>query len=86
LKWREVVSAKALVGGYDEANDKILSRDFNYDGKPDIYTLNKPYVEAALGVENIFKVLRVDALWRLSYLDHANIVKFGLRATFQVNF
>jgi len=37
-------------------------------------------------VENIFKVLRVDALWRLSYLDHENIVKFGLRATFQVNF
>jgi hypothetical protein len=86
LKWREVVSAKALVGGYDEANDAILSRDFNYDGQPDIYTLTKPYVEAALGVENIFKVLRVDALWRLSYLDHENIVKFGLRATFQVNF
>lgn len=86
LKWREVVSAKALVGGYDEANDQILSRDFNYDGQPDIYTLTKPYVEAALGVENIFKVLRVDALWRLSYLDHDNIVKFGLRATFQVNF
>jgi Family of unknown function (DUF5686) len=86
LKWREVVSAKALVGGYDEANDQILSRDFNYDGQPDIYTLTKPYVEAALGVENIFKVLRVDALWRLSYLDHENIVKFGLRATFQVNF
>ena len=70
----------------DEANDQILSRDFNYDGQPDIYTLTKPYVEAALGVENIFKVLRVDALWRLSYLDHENIVKFGLRATFQVNF
>lgn len=86
LKWREVVSAKALVGGYDEKNDQILSRDFNYDGVPDIYTLSKPYVEAALGIENIFKVLRIDALWRLSYLDHNNIVKFGIRAKFQVDF
>lgn len=86
LKWREVVSTKAVVGGYDEKNDDILSRDWDYDGQPDIYTLSKPYVEAALGVENIFKVLRVDALWRLSYLDHENIVKFGIRAMFQVNF
>ncbi|MFZ4784052.1 MAG: DUF5686 family protein [Flavobacteriales bacterium] len=86
LKWREVVSTKAVVGGYDEKNDDILSRDWDYDGQPDIYTLSKPFVEAALGVENIFKVLRVDALWRLSYLDHENIVKFGIRAMFQVNF
>lgn len=86
LKWREVVSAKALIGDYDLANDKILSRDFNYDGRPDIYTLSKPFVEAALGIENIFKVLRVDAIWRLSYLDNPNIVKFGIRAKFQVDF
>ncbi len=86
LKWREVVSMKALVGSYDEANDNILSRDFNYDGRPDIYTLGRPYVEAALGIENIFKVLRVDALWRLSYLDNPNIVRFGIRAKLQVDF
>jgi hypothetical protein len=86
LKWREVVSAKALIGSYDEANDAILSRDFDYDGNPDIYTLGRPYVEAALGIENIFKVLRIDALWRLSYLDNPNIVRFGIRAKFQVDF
>lgn len=86
LKWREVVSAKALIGSYDEANDALLSRDFNYDGQADIYTLGRPYVEAALGIENIFKVLRVDALWRLSYLDNPNIVRFGIRAKFQVDF
>lgn len=86
LKWREVVSAKALVGNYNLDNDRILSRDFNYDGRPDIYTLSKPFVEAALGIENIFKVLRVDAIWRLSYLDNPNIVRFGIRAKFQVDF
>ncbi len=86
LKWREVASAKAVVGGYDLNNDKILSRDFDYDGKDDIYILSKPFVEAAIGVENIFKVLRVDFIWRLSYLDNPNIVKYGIRAKLQVDF
>ncbi len=86
LKWREVASAKAVVGGYDLKNDLILSRDFNGDGKPDIYTLEKPFVEAALGVENIFKVLRVDFIWRLTYLDNPNIVKYGIRAKLQFDF
>ncbi len=86
LKWREVVSAKALVGNYDLKNDLLLSRDFNSDGIADIYTLRQPYVEAAVGVENIFKILRVDALWRLSYLDNPNIVKFGFRAKLQFEF
>jgi hypothetical protein len=86
LKWREVASAKAVVGGYDLKNDLILSRDFNGDGKPDIYTLGKPFVEAALGVENILKVLRIDFIWRLTYLDNPNIVKYGIRAKLQFDF
>ena len=86
LKWREVASAKAVVGGYDLKNDEILSRDFNGDNKPDIYTLDKPFVEAALGVENIFKVLRVDFIWRLTYLDNPDIVKYGIRAKLQFDF
>ncbi|MBL7942294.1 MAG: carboxypeptidase-like regulatory domain-containing protein [Flavobacteriales bacterium] len=86
LKWREVVSTKILVGGYDESNDEILSRDFNLDGKSDIYTLGKPYIEGALGVENIFKVLRCDLLYRASYLDHPGIAKLGFRAMFSVSF
>jgi hypothetical protein len=30
----------------------------------------KPYMECSVGVENIFKILRVDLLWRLTYLDN----------------
>lgn len=86
LKWREVASAKAVVGNYDVKNDLILSRDFNNDGSPDILSLKQPFVEAAVGVENIFKVLRVDFIWRLSYLDNPNIVKYGIRAKLQFDF
>ena len=86
LKWREVASAKAVVGGYDKKNDLILSRDFDYDGVPDIMSLSKPFIEAAIGVENIFKVLRVDFIWRLTYLDNPDIVKYGIRAKLQFDF
>ena len=31
--------------------------------------LQTPYVEAGVGLSNIFKVLRVDAVWRLTHRD-----------------
>ncbi len=80
LKWREVAFAKGLVGGLDQAN-----RDFSVFPKG-MYTLDKPYFEAGAGIENIFKIIRVDAIWRLSYLDHPNISKFGVRFSLQFNF
>jgi hypothetical protein len=29
----------------------------------------KPFIEAGFGVENIFKILRIDFLYRLTYAD-----------------
>ena len=81
LKWREVATLKAVVGQYNMANSKELALTNN------IYTLNRgPYIEAAVGIENILKFVRVDALYRLRYLDHPNISKFGVRIKFQFNF
>lgn len=80
LKWREVVSGKAVVGGFDEKNlDELLLPE-------NTHTLNKPFFEGAVGIENILKCIRVDALYRLSYLDHQGIVKFGFRVKLQVDF
>lgn len=80
LKWREVIFAKGLVGGMDEAN-----REYSVFPQG-MYTLSKPYFEAGAGIENIFKFIRVDAVWRLSYLDHPNIAKFGIRFSLQFAF
>jgi hypothetical protein len=80
LKWREVAFAKGLIGGMDKANK-------DYSVFPEgMYTLSKPYFEAGAGIENIFKIIRVDAIWRLSYLDHPNIAKFGIRFSLQFAF
>lgn len=80
LKWREVAFVKGLIGGLDEKN-------LNYSVLPQgMFTLSKPYFEAGAGIENIFKIIRVDAIWRLSYLDHPNISKFGVRFSLQFSF
>ena len=77
---------KAVVGGYDIRNDDLLDRNWDDDPEIDVYTLTKPFVETSLGIENIFKVLRVDMVYRLSYLNHADIFKVGLRAKVQFTF
>ncbi|MHC1708280.1 MAG: DUF5686 family protein [Bacteroidales bacterium] len=82
LKWREVVWVKGLVGGIQDSVKVNSLAKF-----PDnLYLLHKPYFECGAGVENILRVLRVDAVWRLSYLDNPNISKFGIRFTLWFSF
>ena len=81
LKWREVVQAKAVYGRLDDNNLKLLSNQGVFN------SLNKkPYVEVGAGVENIFKIFRIDFLWRLAYLEHKNTTNFGIRGSFQLTF
>jgi hypothetical protein len=35
-------------------------------------------MEAGVGIENIFKIIRVDGIWRLSHLENEDINKFAL--------
>jgi hypothetical protein len=80
LKWREVVAAKGLIGDLSSRHESIM------DFPEGLYQVNDPYVEASVGIENIFKIFRVDAMWRLSYLDHDDIEKFGVRVLVQFVF
>lgn len=80
LKWREVFSAKGLIGDLSNRHESIM------DFPTGLYSINDPYWEASVGIENIFKIFRVDAMWRLSYLDHENIEKIGLRVMVQFVF
>ena len=47
---------------------------------------NIPYVEASIGIENIFKVLRVDYVRRFTYNSNPGISKWGIRIQFHVQF
>ncbi|MEO7212539.1 DUF5686 family protein [Mucilaginibacter sp.] len=92
LKWRETASFKALYGGLGANNNPTLSSSVyqfpvDNNGVPITYALgNKPYMEASVGVENIFKFVRVDLVKRLSYLDHPDIAPFGVRVKIKFDF
>ncbi len=78
LKWREVVTAKGVWGSVDDANRKTLIFPTT------LSALDKgPYLEASAGIENIFKVFRIDAFWRLNYRLPNAIDNFGLKFGFQ---
>lgn len=80
LKWREVATGKFLVGSISEKNMNVLH--FPYGMGP----VSKPYMEGGVGVENIFKVIRIDVLWRMTHLDNPNVERFGVRAGLQIIF
>ena len=80
LKLREVATFKTVAGTLNPSNQNLML--FPVGLNP----LSKPYAEGGVGVENIIKFFRIDALWRLSYLNNPNIAKFGIRAAFQLDF
>ena len=85
LKWRLVATANVLYGYLDTDNLALLPAfDENGNEVEQIGRLvDDPYIELGYGVENIFKVLRVDFLHRLTYLDNPDVSKFGVKFSFQ---
>lgn len=81
LKWREVVYAKGLVG---DISDKNCRDNAIMDFPSTLGDVNKPYLEAGLGIENIFRFFRVDGVWRLTHRDNPGISKFALMFKVQV--
>jgi hypothetical protein len=80
LKWREVIYGKFLNGTISESNKNIWAF-------PSTLTeLRIPYIEAGVGLENIFKIIRIDAIWRISNLDKPEVQRFGIRAKLQLIF
>lgn len=80
LKWRFVVSGKSVYGSISERqlNQMLLpeiTKDFG----------NVPYAEGGVGIENIFKVLRVDGVWRFTHLD-SGVNPFAIRAKLTIRF
>jgi hypothetical protein len=81
LKWREVVGYKAAVGSLEQKNrDEMELLPFMND------LSQGPYMEASFGIENILKVMRVDAVRRLTYLDNANARPWSLRLKLNITF
>lgn len=96
LKWREIVSFRGYWGELSDKNDPsaLLSDGslrnpnlFIFPSSDEVHTqMSYPYMEATIGVENIFKVLRVEYIRRLNYLGHKNVAKNGVQVAVHITF
>ena len=91
LKFREIVTFKALYGSIARINDpaynhNLLTFPADDAGTPLTYTLtNKPYIEAGVGLSNILRIFRVDFIKRFSYTDNPNVDDTGFRVQFRLD-
>ncbi len=87
LKWREVFCFRGLWGNLTDKNNPVNGQEGLYLFPSGSYTMGKtPYMEVNAGIDNIFKFLRADFVWRLNYLDHPGIQTKGVRCTIHFSF
>jgi hypothetical protein len=86
LNWRLLATGNILYGGVSAANRNLTPPTNPEDGQP-LPTFqalgNVPYAEVGYGVENIFKVARVDFLHRLTYRNAPEARNFGVKLSLQ---
>ena len=86
MQVREIAGLKGVYGDLSiDAHENIFSiPDFSSSLQ------KKPYLETYFGLENIFKFIRLDFIWRLSYIDNTfdgiKVSPFGLRGSLQFDF
>lgn len=101
LKWREFIGCNVLWGTLTEKNNPFLEKNrydsdlFYFPGnfrKDGTFEYNSrvmdrkvPYVELVVGIHNIFKILHVEYVRRLTYLE-PDTQKWGVRFLFRVSF
>jgi hypothetical protein len=89
LKLREIVTFKILYGSLSKSNNPanqpgLLKFPTDADGNPTTFSLgSKPYIEASVGISNIFKFLRVDLIKRLTYVNNPNVATIGIRVKYK---
>jgi hypothetical protein len=75
LKWREVAQAKVLLGSVSQANRDLMVDPTSFK------SLEKPYVEGGVGIENILKFGRVDIIKRFTHIDRKEKVSDMIRVS-----
>lgn len=100
LKWREFLGVNVLWGQLSDKNDPWKNPtdaslmyfpgtfqpdgSFSYLSSP--MDSKKPYVEAVVGIHNIFKIFHIQYVRRLTYLDNPETKRWGIRFMFRMTF
>ncbi len=83
LKWRQFWNAKAVTGSLSNENTALNNTTGIFK------TLNKKtYLEMGTGIDNIFKLFRIDFIWRVlpRPLPENKTSRFGIFGSFQFQF
>ena len=102
LKWREYLACHMLWGTLTDRNNPLLARnagdgrllyfpgkfdkDGNYQYLSRTMDPKKPYVEVVAGIHNIFKLVHVEYVHRLTYLDRPETSRWGIRLRVMMSF
>lgn len=101
LQWREVIGCNVLWGTLTDKNNALLSanaedeRLFRFPSEQDTAGLDvpfshamnrrEPYVELVAGIHNIFKMIRLEYVYRLNY-HRQEIRHWGVRGSLELSF
>lgn len=92
LRLREVIEGKLLYGRLRQENNPNLNpaqMQFPLDNQGRLSTFaldNQPYLEAGVGIYNIFNIIRIDYIRRFTYLHHPGVSASGIRLSTGIDF
>ncbi len=72
LHLRSFLFANSIYGTLSNRHENIILLP---DG---LTSLNEPYIETGFGIENIFKLIRLDFIWRLTNVSSPQVQQFGI--------
>ena len=80
LKWRLLTTGRIAYGALSARHEQemLIPTFVKRFG-------NVPYIESSVGIENIFKALRVDLVWRMTH-QLPGVSPLGIRARISLNF
>lgn len=88
LGWREVLTYKVLWGKLTDRNNGSLTDTQALMKFPEgMGSVSKPYMELGIGVENILRLIRIDAVWRLTHRKQGKSSdNFAINFSLHLNF
>ena len=92
LKWREWFTVKCLWGGLSDKNNATLAQNAGdpllmyFPEGSYVMDSHRPYWEVSAGIHNIFKIVHVEYVRRLSYNDLPTAHKWGVRFMIRMTF
>ena len=92
LKWREYFAVNTFWGDLTDKNNPYLALNEGSDKLMyfprgcNVMDPKQPYVELVVGIHNIFKLIHIEYVRRMNYLDLPTSEKWGIRYIFRLTF